>query len=303
MHMNWDDLRFLFALAKSGTLSAAAKELKVEHTTVSRRLKRLEAALGRALFVADNTGYRLTTFGEEVARRAAAMDDHARSLAEAPRGDEQFAGPVRLTTARSLAAEYLLPRLLEFSKAHQAVELTLLADARILSLARREADIAVRLGRPEDSDLVGSRVANIEYAYFCSPAIANSVRAGEPFAFVDYDFGNDGREVGWIAKHHQGARFALRSNSQLLQAQAVRGGLGVGLLPKYLARDLVRLPWAPTPPTREIWVITRRDLADVPRIRLLMDALARWFRADRESFQGGEPAATSTRGSQETHMR
>jgi DNA-binding transcriptional LysR family regulator len=131
-----------------------------------------------------------------------------------------------------------------------------------------------------------SHVADIEYAYFCSPNIAERALAGEPFAFVDYDFGNAGREAGWVAKHHPGAGFAFRSNNQLLQADAVRGGVGVGLLPKYLVPDLVRLPWEPLPPKREIWLMTRRDLADVPRIRLLLDALARWFRADRKLFYG-----------------
>jgi len=284
MHIDWDDFRFLFALAKSGTLSAAAKDLKVEHTTVSRRLKRFEATLGRPLFVVDHSGYRLTAFGEEVARRAALMDDHARSLPDAPEVGERFVGPIRLTTARTLASGYLLPRLLEFAKTHMEIELTVLADARVLSLARREADIAVRLGRPEDSDLVGSHVADIEYAYFCSPDVAERALAGDRLPFVDYELGNGGSEAGWIAKHRPGARFALRSNNQLLQADAVRGGVGVGLLPKYLARDLVRLPWEPTPPKREIWVMSRRDLADVPRIRLLLDGLARWFRADRELF-------------------
>jgi len=284
MHIDWDDFRFVFALAKSGTLSAAAKDLEVEHTTVSRRLKRFEATLGRPLFVVDRSGYRLTAFGEEVARRAALMDDHARSLPDAPEVGERFVGPIRLTTARTLASGYLLPRLLEFAKTHVEIELTVLAEARVLSLARREADIAVRLGRPEDSDLVGSHVADIEYAYFCSPDVAERALAGDPLAFVDYELGNGGSEAGWIAKHRQGARFAFRSNNQLLQTDAVRGGVGVGLLPKYLARDLVLLPWGPTPPRREIWLMTRRDLADVPRIRLLLDALARWFRADREIF-------------------
>jgi DNA-binding transcriptional LysR family regulator len=282
--MDWDNFRFLLAVAKSGTLSAAAKELKVEHTTVSRRLKRFEAALGRPLFVVDRSGYRLTAFGEEIARRAAAMNDQARSLPDGSRVGERFVGPIRLTTARTLASGYLLPRLLEFSKAHPGIELTVLTDARILSLGRRDADIAIRLGRPEDSDLVGSHVADIEYAYFCSPDIAERVLTGGPFAFVDYDFGNGGREAGWIAKHHPGASFTLRSNNQLLQADAVRGGVGVGLLPKYLAADLFRLPWQPAPPKREIWLMTRRDLADVPRIRLLLDALARWFRTDRAAF-------------------
>ena len=284
MHIDWDDLRFLLALAKSGTLSAAAKQLRVEHTTVSRRLKRLEAKLGRPLFVADSAGYRLTAFGEEAARRAAAMDDQMRWLADAPRGETRLAGPIRLTTARALASGYLLARLVEFAKAHPEIELTLLADARLLSLARREADVAIRLGRPEDSDLIGRRVAEIEYAYFCAPAIAESVRAGAPVGFVDYDLGADGREAGWIAKHHPGARVALRSNALSLQAAAVRSGLGVGLLPKYMAHDLFRLPWEPTPPKREIWLMTRRDLGDAPRIRLLRDALTGWFRADRALF-------------------
>jgi DNA-binding transcriptional LysR family regulator len=195
MHIDWDDFRFLLALAKSGTLSAAAKDLKVEHTTVSRRLKRFEATLGRPLFVVDRTGYRLTAFGEEVARRAALMDDHARSLPDAPKAGERFVGPIRLTTARTLASGYLLPRLLEFAKTHVEIELTVLADARVLSLARREADIAVRR-RPEDSDLVGSHVADIEYAYFCSSDLAERALAGEPLAFVDYEAGNGGSEAG-----------------------------------------------------------------------------------------------------------
>src|SRR5664280_1889871 len=92
--------------------------------------------MARLLFVVDSAGYRLTAFGEADARRAAAMDDHAGSIAETPRGDERFAGPIRLTTARALASGYLLPRLLEFAKAHPGIELTLLADARVLSLAR-----------------------------------------------------------------------------------------------------------------------------------------------------------------------
>ena len=192
MHTDWDDFKILLALAKSGTLSAAARDLKVEHTTVSRRLKRFEATLGRPLFVVDRSGYRLTAFGEEVARRAALMDDHARSLPDAPEVGERFVGPIRLTTARTLASGYLLPRLLEFAKAHMEIELTVLADARVLSLARREADIAVRLGRPEDSDLVGSHVADIEYAYFCSPDVAERALAGDRLAFVDYELGNGG---------------------------------------------------------------------------------------------------------------
>jgi len=284
MHMDWNDFRYLLAVAEAGTLSAAAKALKVEHTTVSRRLKRFESALGRPLFVVESSGYRLTAFGEEIARRAAAMDQQARSLAD-PRDDAKaLAGPIRLTTARALAAGYLAPRLLQFCRDHPGVELTLLADARVLSLARRDADIAIRLGRPEDSDLVGSHVADIEYAYFCAPEIADRALAGEPCAFVDYEFGNDGAEAGWIAKRHPRASFAFRSNNQQLQADAVRVGLGVGLLPKYLAPDLVRLPWTPLPPRREIWAMTRRDLADVPRIRLLLDALNGWFRADRALF-------------------
>jgi DNA-binding transcriptional LysR family regulator len=285
MHMDWNDFRFLLAVARSGTLSAAAKDLRVEHTTVSRRLKRLEARLGRPVFVLDRSGYRLTAYGAEVMRRAEAMDEHARSIADSAQESESLAGPIRLTTARALASGYLFPRILGFCRSHPEIELTVLAESRILSLALRDADIAVRLGRPEDSELIGSHVADIEYAYFCSAEIAERIRAGAPVAFVDYEFGSDGGETGWIARQNPQARFAFRSNSQWLQAEAVRAGVGVGLLPKYFAAGLIRLPWAPLPPNREIWLMTRKELADVPRIRLLLDTLARRFRADRAIFQ------------------
>ena len=116
--------------------------------------------MARPLFVVDSAGYRLTAFGEEAARRAAAHGRSCAIAADAPRRGT-LRRPIRLTTARPRIG-YLLPRLLDFAKAHLEFELTVLADARVLSLARREADIAVRLGRPEDSDLVGSHVADID---------------------------------------------------------------------------------------------------------------------------------------------
>ena len=161
----------------------------------------------------------------------------------------------------------------------------MLADARVLSLARREADIAVRLGRPEDSDLVGSHVADIDYAYFCSPDVAERALAGDRLAFVDYELRQRrAAKPGGSPNIAPGRASRCAATTSCCKPTPFAAASASGLLPKYLARDLVRLPWAPTPPKREIWLMTRRDLADVPRIRLLLDALARWFRADREIF-------------------
>ena len=289
--MNWDDCRFILALARQGTLSGAARRLGVSHATVSRRLGEIEAVLGRPLFDRDRNGYRATTLGEAVLAQAQAMEAAALAIETLAQAGEELAGSVRLTTARAMASGYLAARLTDFAQAHPQIEIALLAESRLFSLAQREADIAVRLGRPADADLLGTHLADIGYGFYATPALRAALQAGAPLRLIGFDRDEPTAEGRWMSEHFAQVPLALRSNNQLSQVAAARSGLGTALLPHYLAGDLAPVDLGAVPPRREIWLMIRRDLAGVPRMRAVTSYLVGLYRRDRALFSG-ETAAS-----------
>src|ERR1700709_1853620 len=159
--LDWEDIRYFVALARHGSLSRTARALRVNHATVGRRVARLETKLGRSLFDRRADGYALTAEGKAVLDEAQAMDEAALSVLRRLDAGTELSGLVRLTAARVLAEGFIIERLGELHKRYPALDLELISDARVISLARRQADIALRLGSPKDSDLVGRRVAKI----------------------------------------------------------------------------------------------------------------------------------------------
>ncbi|MGK9165472.1 LysR family transcriptional regulator [Inquilinus limosus] len=285
--LDWDDVRYAVALARHGSLSATARALGVNHATVSRRLDSLERTLGRPLFDRRPDGYRPNAAGAAVLAEAEAME--AGALALLRRLDHADsdgpAGPVRLTTARSLALGFLIDRLDGLRQRHPGIELELVLETRITSLARREADIALRLGRPADSALIGKRVATIAYHGYAAPAVAAELAAGGTPPLIGDEEG--GSEATWLARRHPDRRIAFRCDSQMAQAAAARAGWGVALLPRFLGDldpGLVPVDLPALPPPREIWLLIRPDLTDVPRVRVVADALAGLFRENRALF-------------------
>jgi DNA-binding transcriptional LysR family regulator len=274
--LDWEDLRHFRTLAERGTLSAAARGLGVTHGTVARRLAALERRLGCALFLHGRDGYRLTPRGRLVLAQANAMQEAARAVLLAAEDTEPVSGTVRLTTARTMADGFLVPRLVPLRAAHPALDLVVTTESRVASLARFEADVALRLGRPEGGELVGRRVATIAYRFHAAPGFAGAMED----ALIGFEEGDPAAEAAWLARHLPGARYVLRTNSQTAQAAAARAGLGVALLPGYLARGdagLREVAATDHPPDREVWLLTRRERAAVPRIRAVVDALAAIF--------------------------
>ncbi|WP_198370665.1 LysR family transcriptional regulator [Roseomonas rosulenta] len=288
--LDWEDCRYFVALAAEGTLSATARRLRVNHATVARRVASLEAALGRTLFDRRAEGYVLTAEGRAVLEEARGMEEAALGVLRRLDAAGALEGPVRLTTTRSLAEGFLVRRLGGLRRAHPGIDLELLAELRVISLARREADIAIRLGRPADSTLAGRRIGRLGHGFYAAPERAAQVAAGETPVLVGYD--QDSAfvpETTWLATHFPSARLAFRSNSQAAQAQAARVGFGVALLPHYLAAGdplLVAVDLGATPPSREAWLLVRRDISRVPRVRAVAEAVATIFRQDRMVLEG-----------------
>jgi DNA-binding transcriptional LysR family regulator len=293
--LDWEDLRYFVALARHGTLSATARDLRVNHATVARRVASLEGAVGRPLFDRRADGYALTADGKAVLDEARAMDEAALSVLRRLDAGPQLIGLVRLAAGRVLAERFLIDRLRAFHERYPAIDLEVIGGSRIVSLARREADLALRYGSPKDSDLIARRVATIGFGLYASRDYRTRLDAGAAPAFIGFDDESDFiAEAAWLAQEFGERRFAFRANSQTTQAAAARAGFGVALLPRYLAAgdpDLVPVSLTKRLPDREIWLVIRRDLRNVPRVRAVTDYLVEVFRREQRLLKHGPKGA------------
>lgn len=289
-------MRYFLALARQGSLSAVARSLRVNHATVARRIASLEETLGRQLFDRRSDGYALTADGRAILDEAEAMDEAALSVLRRLDRGSALRGLVRVTTPRVLADGFLVSRLASLSERHPEIEIELIADSRSMSLARREADVALRFGRPADGLVVARKLGVITFDFYAAPAYADRLQAGEPPKFIGYDEGGSAiAEAAWLTRRFPNASFAFRSNSQIAQAIAARAGFGVALLPPYLVVEagLRRMELGETPPPRELWLLIRPDLAKEPRVRAVADHLAALVKTNRRLLAGEPPADQS----------
>ncbi|SMH61600.1 LysR family transcriptional regulator [Azospirillum agricola] len=288
--LSWDDVRIFLELARTGSLSAAARVLRISHATVGRRVAALEADLGRTLVERRADGYALTVEGEAVFRLADGMDERALAILRRGGREEGLTGTVRLTATQALTDRFLVPRLGPFRARHPGIDLEVTVDNRTLSLARREADLAIRMARPEHGDLVARRLSTVAYGLFAI--------AGAPDALIGYDEAlADLPEAVWLARHAGGRRVAFRSNSVQAQLAAARAGFGAALLPVWLAAgetDLQPVAMAGLPLTRELWLVLHRDMKEVPRVRAVIDHLVALFEAGLQPPGGAASTPAST---------
>jgi len=275
--LDWEDVRFFTALARHGTLAATARSLKVTHATVARRLANFETTIGRPLFTRSAAGLALNSAGAAALAEAAQMEMAACALAEKRERPDTVAGSVRITTARVLADGFLAERLAPLQARHPELDIELSATSRNLSLARREAEIALRLARPASGELLARRVITLDYGFYAAPEYQRRLDSGEQPAFITFDDGSDHvPEAAWSQKFLSGRRVLLRANSQLSQALAARAGRGVALLPGLVARALGGLQlveFDQQPPARELWLLMRPDVARLARVRIVADHL------------------------------
>src|SRR5499433_1394998 len=176
--LDWEDVRYFVALARNGTLSATARGLRVNHTTVARRIASLETLLGRALFDRRANGYALTAEGRAVLNEASAMDQAALSVLRRIDVGTELSGLVRLAAGRVLAERFLIDRLRGLHERYPAIDLEVIGGSRVVSLAKREADIALRYGSAEDSELVPGAWRGPRSAFTLRRLIATSSRPG-----------------------------------------------------------------------------------------------------------------------------
>ena len=274
--LQWDDVRYFLALARQGSLSAASRSLGVEHSTVARRVEALERALGLRLFDRLPRGWTLTTEGEALVVQAKGLEDQAIAFSRAALGVASLAGTVRISAPPMTASHFLAPRLATLREAWPDIDLELIGESRDADLAHGEAELALRLARPTAAGLAARALGRMGSGLYASPA--HAVRPPQEWVFLGYD-----RSLGQVAQHTwlegiaDGRRFVLRSNDLAVLYQACRAGLGIALLPHFLARSdtaLVAVPCDNAPPPRSLWLVVHPDVRRSPRVRAVADSLA-----------------------------
>lgn len=293
----WEDLHYFLATARGGTLAAAAEDLGVNASTVQRRINRLEEDLQARVFDRSQRGYALTPAGEELLAHAAAMELEVLAVGRKVGGfDERLAGTIRVATVDDLAVTVLMPLVREFTDAHPGVTVEVIVQVEFADLARRQADVALRLGgKPREPDLITRFVSRVNVALYASPAYLDArgrPRSIEELAAHDIVRGDD-RVSGLLMERlidRHGGRVSYRSNAFLARAAALRDGLGIGFMSCFLADPdpaLERLDVElPAFPGGSLWMLVHADLRRNARVRAFVDHVYAGLVAQRDRFEG-----------------
>lgn len=230
--MNWEDVRYFLQLVRDGSLSEASRSLRVEHTTIARRVSHFEASLGVRLFDRLPRGWRLTEEGRALVPSAEAVEQA--SLAFERRATGASSGVVRVTAAPVITSHFLVPRLGAFVNSHPEVTLELSSSRATSNLMRGDADVALRVGaRDVPPGLVVRDLCRVGYGFYASPKWAKRRVAERVFIGFDETM-RDTAQKDWLDTHAHGSRVALRSPDLLAHLVAANAGLGIALLPHFL---------------------------------------------------------------------
>lgn len=288
--MNWDDTRIFLAVCRKATLRGAARVLNVDQATVGRRIAALEKALGTILFLRTSEGYVLTVAGEAALKSVEKMERSALELQRQIQGlDDRLTGEVRITTTDTLATDFLIPAIASLHLQHPDVRVRLDTSIQMLSLSKREADIAVRNIKPENPDLITRCIARFPVGLFASAGYVQ--RKGEPLQgseFAGHDlviyqpYLENGREPTIVSEPITQGRLVATMNTGLMMRRSIAAGIGIGEVPVCLAEadGLTRLwPDRQRQGTYDIWLVTHEDLRHTARVRAVIDKIVEVFAA------------------------
>ncbi|KQT47402.1 LysR family transcriptional regulator [Aureimonas sp. Leaf454] len=297
MRFDWDDLRHFLAVARTGQLSAAARRLRSNHVTVSRRIDRLEQALAMRLFERSPRGYTLTILGERLVGHAEAMEREVEGFGETILGSGEWTrGVARLSTPEGFGNFFLAERLPRFARSHPGLLVEFVTLQQIVSLSRREADLSVTLSAPTGGPYSSERIARYRLFLYASRgylaaqgAIGTAAETkGHPLiGYVEDMIFTPG--LDYLQEILPGMRAGYQSSSIQAQLQATLSGFGLCILPHFIAHrhpDLVAILPEAIHLERDYWMSFHEDLASAPRIRVLADFVRREAEGFAAAFSG-----------------
>ncbi len=294
---NWNDLKLVLAIRRGKTLGGGAKLLGINHSTAFRNLNALEEKIGARLFERLPGGlYDPTAIGEQVARAAERMETEALILDREITGiDTRLTGTIRVTASETLAFSVLTGQIAAFRANHPGITVEMLIDNRVFDLSRREADVALRVARPREPDLFGKKLGTIGWTVYGPRRFAKHRNAPvdvlRNLPFVGWSQEVRGvAAADWLRETMGSTEVVYRANSLVNQFCAAREGMGLVVLPCYLAdREpaLIRMIEEPVPElTRELWIVTHEDLKGTARIRAFLDVVGAGLAEQRALFEG-----------------
>lgn len=280
---DWNDIPLVLALARCGSMSAAARDLGVDASTISRRIALAEKALDLRLFIRDTSGYQLTAAGRTFVEHGETVAGNVQAMLLASTRESQApAGVVRISAIDFLFDFWLVQHVPALRAAHPGLELHLLADNSNVSFARGETDFALRLARPvEDAALLMRRLGDLPMAVFGAAQYAGTTsQRWCEMPWIGYEASLARLpETRWLERVVPRGQIALRVNGLGSLVQACRAGVGLALLPCMVENlpGLVRLGEVEV--TREVWLLSHRDAVGIGRIKAVAEWLAASFAA------------------------
>lgn len=289
--LDWDDLKIFLQAARGGSLGSAAKRLRVDQSTISRRIAHLECTLGATLFERSPQGLRVNEAGERLLCHAERIESAVIAMyQDVQRGGSRMAGRVRLATMEGIASLYLASRFAPLRQRYPDLTVELLTSPQAVSVNRREADLFLSFFRPPGQGMVSERLGSFQLGLYASQDYL--AREGTPerpadlarHSFVTYiDDLIQLDSVRWLDDIIRNPSVSFHSNSMIAQMNAAAGGIGLVLLPSFAVAgrlDLVPVMHEKMSTTREVWINVHGDLQFVPRIRAVSSYLKAIFKAD-----------------------
>lgn len=286
--INWNDLRYVLALAQEGSMSGAGRALSVEHTTVARRINALEKQLGSRLFDRLPNGYVMTQVAEKLYPHAVSMEELIQVADREVFGmDAQLSGSLKLTASYDVFSRLVTPELSKFTHKYPNIILELLSSTGLANLLGRQADIAVRLTPSPPEYLIGRKVLPLAHGVYATAKYLNKNRNTDTLVLWEHEH----KTPQWVTDHFPKARVAIRANEVLSMMESIKNHLGVGRLPCYIGDSeptLLRLDLNLTPSTWGIWVLSHVDLRSTARVRVCREFLINIIQAQRGVIEGLE---------------
>lgn len=280
--MNWDDAKIFLAIAREGTLSAASKVLKLGIATTSRRLERLEEALGVRLFTRDQLGYKLTDEGSALISQAEALEQAGFAFSNAAhKKNESVMGHVCLATAQGLADHLIIPALPSLTDVNPNLTLEIVTGVSTVNLHRRDADIALRMVRPESGNVRIRKLGTLGFGLYASKSYLQRRPNPDRPNNLEYDDFIGWSEAQqhlnsaqWLERTLRGRSCRLTTTTMSAQFSAVQTGLGLAVLPHFIARKMGLICLLDDIGCDQpIWLAIHSDLAHSRRIRVVADFL------------------------------
>ena len=294
-NLDWNDLRYVVAVARGGSAAAAARALGVSHATVLRRIQALEQGIGTPLFERLSSGYVPTEAGRTLTDMGASIES---ALADTRRildgRATELAGNVRFTTTDSLAYFLLPPIVASFRQRYPAIKLEMLVTNTLLDLDKRDADVSLRPSADPPESWVGMRLSRFDFGLYAAPAYLDT-RRDVPWTDFDWLL-PDGALAA--APASQWLRSQIRAEQAVISVDSFVGlrilamsGMGATLLPSFMAHaepGLTLLGRAPRQATNDIWVLTHANLRQSGRVHAFMEHVAQEVRALRGHLESSD---------------